>query len=111
LVFSEKYDLLLEMLGKGREIADKLQMELAAVLAGNNVGSKADELTQIIYEGVGKVAKAFYPKHVWVRSLDARTDEFRNMKGGVHAKDHQRHRNQSHRFLSIVCPVAERNGA
>lgn len=43
---------------------------------------KADELTQIIYEGVGKVAKAFYPKHVWVRSLDARTDEFRNMKGG-----------------------------
>ena len=43
---------------------------------------KADELTQIIYDGVGKVAKAFYPKHVWVRSLDARTDEFRNMKGG-----------------------------
>jgi pyruvate,water dikinase len=43
---------------------------------------KGEELTQIIYEGVGKVAKAFYPKHVWVRSLDARTDEFRNMKGG-----------------------------
>jgi pyruvate,water dikinase len=43
---------------------------------------RGDELTQIIYEGVGKVAKAFYPKHVWVRSLDARTDEFRNMKGG-----------------------------
>jgi pyruvate,water dikinase len=43
---------------------------------------RGEELTQIIYEGVRKVAKAFYPKHVWVRSLDARTDEFRNMKGG-----------------------------
>lgn len=43
---------------------------------------RGEELTQIIYEGVGKVAKTFYPKHVWVRSLDARTDEFRNMKGG-----------------------------
>ena len=44
--------------------------------------SRGEELAQIIYEGVRKVAKAFYPKHVWVRSLDARTDEFRNMKGG-----------------------------
>lgn len=43
---------------------------------------RGEELAQIIYEGVRKVAKAFYPKHVWVRSLDARTDEFRNMKGG-----------------------------
>jgi len=43
---------------------------------------KEDELIKIIVEGVGKVAQAFYPKHVWVRSLDARTDEFRNMKGG-----------------------------
>jgi pyruvate,water dikinase len=43
---------------------------------------KQEELTKIIFEGVGKVAQTFYPKHVWVRSLDARTDEFRNMKGG-----------------------------
>lgn len=43
-VFSEKYDLALEMLGKGREIADRLQTELAAVLVGNNVGDKANEL-------------------------------------------------------------------
>jgi len=44
LVFSEKHDLMLEMLGKGREIADKLQMSLAAVLMGFNVQEKADEL-------------------------------------------------------------------
>jgi pyruvate,water dikinase len=43
---------------------------------------KEEELIKIIADGVGKVAKAFYPKHVWVRSLDARTDEFRDMKGG-----------------------------
>jgi len=44
LVFSENRDLLLEMLGKGREIADKLQKSLAAVLVGFNVQGKADEL-------------------------------------------------------------------
>jgi electron transfer flavoprotein alpha subunit len=44
LVFSEKHDLMLEMLGKGREIADKLQTSLAAVLMGFNVKEKADEL-------------------------------------------------------------------
>jgi len=43
-VFSEKHDLAIEMLGKGREIADKLQTELAAVLIGFNVQEKADEL-------------------------------------------------------------------
>ena len=44
MVFSEKHDLMLEMLGKGREIADKLQTSLAAVLMGFNVQEKADEL-------------------------------------------------------------------
>ena len=43
---------------------------------------RKDELVEIIADGVGKVAKAFHPKPVWVRSLDARTDEFRNMQGG-----------------------------
>ena len=43
---------------------------------------RKDELIEIIAEGVGTVAKAMYPKPVWVRSLDARTDEFRNMQGG-----------------------------
>jgi electron transfer flavoprotein alpha subunit len=51
-VFSEKRDLALEMLGKGREIADKLQTELAAVLIGFNVQARADELTKY---GVDKI--------------------------------------------------------
>ena len=46
LVFSEKHDLMLEMLGKGLEIADKLQTSLAAVLMGFNVQEKADELVK-----------------------------------------------------------------
>jgi electron transfer flavoprotein alpha subunit len=44
MVFSEKQDLMLEMLGKGREIADKLQTSLAAVLMGFNVQEKAEEV-------------------------------------------------------------------
>ncbi|MEM5804435.1 MAG: phosphoenolpyruvate synthase [Candidatus Aenigmatarchaeota archaeon] len=44
--------------------------------------NRVDELMGIIIQGVGKVAKAFFPKPVWVRSLDVRTDEFRNMEGG-----------------------------
>jgi len=44
--------------------------------------NRQDELIDILVDGIGKVAKVFYPKPVWVRSLDARTDEFRNMRGG-----------------------------
>jgi len=51
-VFSEKYDLTLEMLGKGRKIADKLKTELVAVLVGFNVQEKANDL---IKYGANKV--------------------------------------------------------
>ncbi|MFH0890053.1 MAG: phosphoenolpyruvate synthase [Candidatus Aenigmatarchaeota archaeon] len=47
-------------------------------LARNN----PDELTNLIVEKLGTVAKAMYPKPVWYRSLDARTDEFKNLEGG-----------------------------
>ena len=47
-------------------------------LAKNN----PDELVRIIVDGVGKIARAFYPKPVWYRTLDARTDEFRGLEGG-----------------------------
>jgi electron transfer flavoprotein alpha subunit len=51
-VFSDKHDLALEILGKGREIADKLKTELAAVLIGSDLQEKADEL---IKHGADKV--------------------------------------------------------
>jgi pyruvate,water dikinase len=41
-----------------------------------------EELIKSIAAGVGDVARAFYPKPVWYRSLDAPTDEFRTLKGG-----------------------------
>lgn len=43
-VFSEAYDLTLEMLGRARELADKLQTELAAVQFENNAQKKANDL-------------------------------------------------------------------
>ncbi len=43
---------------------------------------KQEELVKILEDGIGRVASVFFPKPVWVRSLDARTDEFRHMQGG-----------------------------
>jgi electron transfer flavoprotein alpha subunit len=57
-VFSEAYDLTLEILGKGRELADKLRTELAAVLLGNNVQDKTGELMRY---GADKVYVADNP--------------------------------------------------
>ena len=45
-VYSESLDLAEEMLGKGRELADKLQSELAAIVIGTNVQDKANELVK-----------------------------------------------------------------
>ncbi|ADC66241.1 phosphoenolpyruvate synthase [Ferroglobus placidus DSM 10642] len=41
-----------------------------------------EEYIQKLYEGMKKVVEAFYPKMVWIRTLDAPTDEFRAMEGG-----------------------------
>ncbi len=41
-----------------------------------------EELINIIVSGVEKIAKVFHPKPVWYRTLDARTDEFRQLEGG-----------------------------
>lgn len=51
-IFSENYDLMLEMLGKGREIANKLKTGLVAILIGHNVQEKT---TNIIKYGADKV--------------------------------------------------------
>jgi pyruvate, water dikinase len=43
---------------------------------------KQEDYIQILMDGIRPIAKAFNPKIVWVRTLDARTDEFRNLEGG-----------------------------
>jgi electron transfer flavoprotein alpha subunit len=58
MVFSETYDLTLEMLGKGRELADKVQAHLSVVLIGNNVQEEASEL---IRYGADKVYVGDHP--------------------------------------------------
>jgi electron transfer flavoprotein alpha subunit len=45
-VFSENTDLAIEMLGKGRELADKLHTELVAVVIGNSVKETAELLVK-----------------------------------------------------------------
>ncbi len=46
-----------------------------------NAGEEEKYIGELV-KGVRTVAEAFYPKPVWVRTLDAPTDEFRGMKGG-----------------------------
>ncbi len=46
-----------------------------------NAGREEEYIGELV-GGVRTVAEAFYPKPVWVRTLDAPTDEFRGMKGG-----------------------------
>jgi pyruvate,water dikinase len=41
-----------------------------------------DVYIDALYREMKKVLKAFYPKPVWIRTLDAPTDEFRAMEGG-----------------------------
>ena len=46
------------------------------------LNDKLDELTEVVKNGIRIVAEKFYPKPVWYRTFDARTDEFRHLKGG-----------------------------
>ena len=43
---------------------------------------RSEEYIQILTSGIKPIATKFYPKPVWVRTLDARSDEFRNLEGG-----------------------------
>ncbi|MCP1662935.1 MAG: phosphoenolpyruvate synthase [Methanocalculus sp. MSAO_Arc1] len=43
---------------------------------------REDEFIDELYEGIKTILDAFPGKPVWVRTLDAPTDEFRNMEGG-----------------------------
>lgn len=43
---------------------------------------KSEEYVNELVKGIQIVADAFYPRSVWVRTLDAPTDEFKSMRGG-----------------------------
>ncbi|MDD3421759.1 MAG: phosphoenolpyruvate synthase, partial [Methanocellales archaeon] len=43
---------------------------------------KSEEYVDELVKGIRTVADAFYPRSVWVRTLDAPTDEFKSMQGG-----------------------------
>jgi pyruvate,water dikinase len=44
---------------------------------------RAEDYIKILIDGIKPIAKPFHPKPVWVRTLDARSDEFRNLEGGA----------------------------
>ncbi len=44
--------------------------------------NKHDEFIRELEQGIRTVVDAFFPRPVWVRTLDAPTDEFREMEGG-----------------------------
>ncbi|HWH08066.1 MAG TPA: phosphoenolpyruvate synthase, partial [Candidatus Thermoplasmatota archaeon] len=45
-------------------------------------GGKEDEYVDYLVKSIQAVAEPMYPRSVWVRTLDAPTDEFRAMEGG-----------------------------
>lgn len=49
--------------------------------------NKEEEFVEELYRGIKTVLDAFPGKPVWVRTLDAPTDEFRNMEGGENEPD------------------------
>jgi len=76
-----------------QEIADKvdgvglLRIEHMIAQAGIHPAKlikerQKEEYVKILMDGIRPIAKAFGRKPVWIRTLDARSDEFRNLKGG-----------------------------
>jgi pyruvate,water dikinase len=45
-------------------------------------GGREDEYVDYLVDNIRTVAQAFHPRPVWMRTLDAPTDEFRGMPGG-----------------------------
>ncbi len=43
---------------------------------------RKEEYIKLLVDGIGKIARAFRNKPVWVRTSDIRTDEYRSLKGG-----------------------------
>jgi pyruvate,water dikinase len=43
-----------------------------------------EEMISLLITGLGRIARSYYPKPVWYRSVDVRSDEFRELEGGDH---------------------------
>ncbi|MBI4894790.1 MAG: phosphoenolpyruvate synthase [Candidatus Aenigmarchaeota archaeon] len=43
---------------------------------------RREEYVNLLVDGIRPIAEAYSPKPVWVRTLDARSDEFRHLQGG-----------------------------
>lgn len=48
------------------------------------IRNNPEEIIASMISGLGSIAKQFYPKPVWYRSIDIRSDEFRELEGGEH---------------------------
>ena len=49
--------------------------------------NKLDDYTDILYDGILKIAQAFKGKPVWVRTSDIRTDEYKTLRGAQSEPD------------------------
>ncbi|HDH91537.1 MAG TPA: phosphoenolpyruvate synthase, partial [Candidatus Aenigmarchaeota archaeon] len=81
------FPLKLEEISKKADGVGLLRIEHMIIKSGYHPAKlikegKKEDYIQILIEGIEPIAKAFYPKPVWVRTLDARTDEFRKLIGG-----------------------------
>ncbi len=82
LVFADKLDVASKTDGVGL-----LRIEHMVTKSGMHPSKlvregRSDEYVKILIDGIKPIATRFYPKPVWVRTLDARSDEFRNLEGG-----------------------------
>lgn len=50
---------------------------------------RSEELIEKLAEGISKVARAFYPRPVVLRTSDFKTNEYRDMKGGADYEPHE----------------------
>lgn len=82
LVFAEKLDVAPKADGVGLLRVEHMITKSGIHPAKLVREGRAEDYIKILIDGIRPVAEAFYPKPVWVRTLDARSDEFRNLQGG-----------------------------
>jgi len=82
LVFAEKLDVAPKADGVGLLRIEHMITKYGVHPAKLIREGRPEDYIKILIDGIRPIAKAFHPKPVWVRTLDARSDEFRNLQGG-----------------------------